>query len=123
MKKLFVFSAMFVSLFATPIALLSQDKTAISPTYLEKYYQISEALVKSNPAGASKSAKELADLLKTAQQQGGGQAGKTADVQKKISQDLNTIAGTKDLEKQRAAFQTLSDTFIAQIKKEKQDKP
>ena len=112
-------------MFTKPFAAFSQDKTSSTTAWLEEYYIVKDALVNSNPTTAASAAKKLSTLVQTspAKKPGENQDNNSNSLQQKIQADANTIAASKDLAKQRIAFQTLSESIITLIKTEKQLKP
>lgn len=125
MKKIMTLLLAGATLFTIPAAAFSQDSSATTATLPEQYYNIKDALVNSNAKSAAYAAKQLSTLLKTLpdNKPGMNQAANTNALQQKIQADANTIAGSLDLVKQRAAFQSLSESVISLIKTQPQLKP
>lgn len=94
-------------LFLTALLFASIANQAQSPdpvkTVLDQYMAVKEALVASDPAAAATQANLLLKSLGTAK----------LDALKK---DTKTIADSKDLNKQRAAFASLSDKLYTVVK-------
>jgi hypothetical protein len=125
MKNIFTLSIVVAVMFTKPFTAFSQDKSSTSTEWLDEYYNIKDALVNSNPTTAASAAKKLSTLVQTspAKKPAGNQANNSKSLQQKIQDDANAIAASKDLAKQRIAFQALSESIISLIKTEKQLKP
>jgi hypothetical protein len=125
MKKIMTILMSLLSLVALPVAAFSQDNTSISVDWLVKYYNVKDALVNSNATEAANAAKELSTLIKTlpVNKTGADQVPDYKELQQKISADASNLAATKDLVKQRVAFQALSESVITLIKTQKQSVP
>ncbi|HTE27791.1 DUF3347 domain-containing protein [Flavitalea sp.] len=125
MKKIMTLLLAGATLLTIPAASLSQDSSATTATLLEQYYNIKDALVNSNAKSAANAAKQISTVLKKLpdNKSGMNQAANANALQQKIQADANTIAGSLDLVKQRAAFQALSESVITLIKTQRQLKP
>jgi hypothetical protein len=124
MKHILTLFFVVTTLFINPFTSFSQDNTSSTSDWLEEYYNIKDALVNSNPTIAASAAKKLSTLVQTspAKKPAGNKENANA-LQQKIQADANAISISSDLVKQRAAFQSLSESVIAFIKAEKQSKP
>jgi len=125
MKNILILLFAVAAMLTKPFTALSQDKTSLTTDWLEEYYVVKDALVNSNPTTAASAAKKLSTLVQTslAKKPGENQANNSNSLQQKIQADANAIAASKDLAKQRIAFQALSESIITLIKTEKQLKP
>lgn len=114
-----------VSVLMLPFLSFRQQKLTQSPSLLSNYYAVKNALVNSDATNAAKAAGDFVLAVKTIDVKSlttGEQNAFTA-VQAKLVADANSIATTKDIAKQRAAFQTLSANMITFVKASKTAKP
>ncbi|WP_212005038.1 DUF3347 domain-containing protein [Chitinophaga sp. HK235] len=109
MKKLILLASMFTALFQFKSE--AQDKQ-LSPL-LTDYYNIKDALVSGNTAGAATAATTFVQAAKGADMKAMSPAAHTAymALQEKLITDASNISGSKDLAKQREYFKTLSDNI------------
>lgn len=118
MKKVLFKVPVIYFLLMLSLVAFSQDKASAIGTLLLKYYDIKNALVNSEPDNVVKGATAFSTALKaidfktlpTKEQKA------LSSVQTKLLTDANSIAGTKDLAKQRALFQSFSDNIIILVK-------
>jgi len=119
-----IFYVVMISLLV-PFTSFSQDKVSSFSLLLSKYYVIKNALVGSDAAGAAKAANDFITITKGIDTKTLSANEQTAfkSVQTRLQADANSIAGNKDLAKQRSAFQTLSESVITLTKASKVTKP
>ena len=94
------------------LSALALDKSALQPV-LDAYYEVKNALVKSDGAATAQGASQLVKALKAVDM------AKMVSKEHKVFMSLNSklladaqkIADSKDVKKQREVFQTLSDNF------------
>jgi hypothetical protein len=118
-----IFYVLMIAL-VIPFSSYSQEKPSFS-SLLSKYYEIKNALVGTDATGAAKAASDFATSAKAIDIKTLSANEQTAfkSVQGKLLADANSIGGNKDLAKQRAAFQTLSESVITLTKAFKPSKP
>jgi hypothetical protein len=124
MKKIVsIFCVVVIAFLTVPFAAFSQGSPISG--LLSKYYNIKNALVANDAANAAKEAADFTALAKgvniTALAAGEQQVFKS--IQDKLVADASTIAGSKDLTKQRTSFQTLSANIITLSKATKVNNP
>ena len=124
MKKIAsIFCVALITFLTVPFAAFNQG--SLISGLLTKYYNIKNALLANDAVNAAKEAADFAALAKgidiTVFAAGEQQIFKS--IQGKLVADASTIAGSKDLTKQRASFQTLSANVIALSKATKVDNP
>jgi hypothetical protein len=98
----------------------SQDNSKVSPLApsLTLYYQVKDALIAGDAGTAAAGAASFVQTVTTVDMQALTPAEHNAfmPLQEKLAADARQIAGTKDISRQRAAFQTLSANFYALAK-------
>ncbi len=104
----------------------SQDRNDSQLNYVfDKYFALKDALIKSNPSGASASASELSDAIKKVDMS--KLASNEHNVWMKVFNDITSksqdISKSKDLAKQRSAFASLSDRIYKLSKVSKNATP
>lgn len=114
-----------VAFLTTPFITLSQEKASSLSSVVSKYYDLKNALVSSDAGAASRFANEFSTLVKAIDARSLAPKEQPAfqSLKLKLVADASSIAGTKDLAKQRAAFQSLSDNLIMLAKAAKPAKP
>lgn len=105
---------MMFSMITIPFLSFGQQKNASDNELLSAYYEVKNALVSSDAAGAAKGAKNFQSALqkfdvKTISSKDQAAFGK-------MKADAEAIASSVDLSKQRTAFQSLSENMIARVK-------
>lgn len=110
MKKIFLFSALFViSIFQT---LLAQDNTKEQfPQLLTTYYGIKDALVSGNAATAASYATTFIESVNSIDKETIKE-----EIRSSLLKDARAISQSKDLSIQREKFAILSTTMIALAK-------
>jgi hypothetical protein len=108
-----------------PFHSFSQEKVSSFSSLLSKYYDVKNALVAGDATGAAKAAGDFLTFTKTIDAKTLPANEQTAfkSVQAKLLADASSISGSKDLAKQRSAFQTLSESVITLAKASKPAKP
>lgn len=113
-KKNILFTLIAVFILA-PFFGFSQAQDGALSSLLTKYLSVKNALVAGDAAGAGKAAADFVSTAKTIDAKSLTAAGQKTyiAVQAKLLADAGAVAGTKDLAKQRATFQSFSDNMIA----------
>ena len=113
-----------LALLTMPFVSLSQEKPSSVFPLLSKYYDLKNALINSDAAGASKYANEFITLVKTVDVKtlAPNEQSLFQSLKGKLIDDANDVASGKDLVKQRAALQTLSDNMIMLVRTAKPSK-
>jgi hypothetical protein len=114
-----------MSVITTPFISFSQDKSSSFSPLLSKYYDIKNALVSSDAAATAKTANEFLIAVKNidAKALSASEQSALKPVQEKLLTDANSMAASKDIAKQRTAFQTLSESLITLTKSAKVNTP
>ena len=121
MKRIITIPTVLVWLLLIPVFTISQQKTEIVSTVVTKYYDVKNALVNSDASATAKASADFAAFLKSADTKALPTSSQSTF--KKIMSDANLIAASKDLEKQRVAFQSLSGNIISLAKASKLTQP
>ncbi|GAO43974.1 DUF3347 domain-containing protein [Flavihumibacter petaseus] len=124
MQTIRQFFAVTTMALAVPFLAFSQDKTPVN-NLLQQYYGIKNALVAGDPAAAAKAATAFTGALQNINTGSLAASEQAAlkPVREKLLENSKAIASGKDLAKQRAAFQVLSDNLIPVVKASKVDAP
>lgn len=125
MKKIKVYLLPLFFILILPFVSFSQGSNPTLKSLLDRYYEIENALVKSDVAGAAKGASEFSIQLKAldAKSLTVTQQNVLRTLQSKLFADAGSISSSKDLVKQRTSFQTFSENVIALIRTVKPTKP
>ena len=117
MKKLILITAMFTALFSFRS---TAQEAQLSPL-LTNYYSIKDALVSSNATGAATAATAFVQAAKTADMKSMSAPAHTAfmALQEKLIADAGNISASKDINKQRESFKTLSENIYQLAKSAK----
>jgi hypothetical protein len=105
---------MMFSMITIPFLSFGQQKNTADDELLNAYYGIKNALVGSDVPGASTGAKNFLLALKKFDAK--TIPSKDQPAFSKMKADAETIAAGRELEGQRAAFQSLSENMITRIK-------
>lgn len=118
MKKIFAVFLVITTLLISTAPLFSQDKQSNLSPLLTNYYSIKNALVKSDATSAAKGANTFVTAINDLDAKTLSTEEQTAlnDTREKLLGFAKTVSANKDIEKQRAAFQGLSDNMIALFK-------
>lgn len=118
MKKIFAVFLVITTILISSVPLFSQDKQSTFSPLLTNYYSIKNALVKSDAASAAKGSNNFVTAIVGLDAKTLSAEEQTAfnDTQEKLLGFAKTVSANKDLEKQRAAFQGLSDNMITLVK-------
>ena len=117
MKKIFIIVALFATAFVQqsfgqPVPTLREENTKTQPSpLLTSYYNLKDALVKSNADAAAVSATEFIKALNAADKETVKEESRNA-----LTGDAEAISKTKDLKVQREKFATLSANMAALAK-------
>lgn len=110
MKKIFLFTVLFVTIAAQP--LFAQENSKAEPgQLLSLYYDIKDALVSGNAATASAKAGDFVKVMGGIDAKIVGEANRDA-----LLKDVTVISNSKDLKEQRVSFAPFSDNMIALAK-------
>jgi hypothetical protein len=118
MKNTIFFLFLVIAAVLYPGLSQSQQKGSALQGILTEYYDIKNALVSSDAAGASKSAGELIRLTNSIEVNSlaASEQALFKSLQTKLVNDASKIAGSKDINAQRVSFQTLSQNMITLVK-------
>ncbi len=118
MKRAKTIFYVLMSALIFPFTSFSQEQTSSFSSLLSKYFDIKNALVASDAAGAVKAAGDFMALTKIIDTKvlSTNEQRAFKSVQLKLLADGNGITVTKDLAKQRAIFQNLSVSIITLTK-------
>ena len=111
MKKFIITISIFAIAFMQQ-GFAQESKTVQTSLLLNTYYNLKDALVKSDLKMASASAEDLAALISAADK-----ATVTEEIRKTLLKDAQAISAGKSLKEQRLHFASLSANFIELAKK------
>lgn len=117
MKKIKILYTI-LAMMAIPFVSLSQEKTSSFSPILSKYYELKDALIKSDATAASTAAASFSSTVQSTDVKAlnADQQSAFTTLKNKLVTDANAIAGDKNIAKQRSAFQTLSQNMITLAK-------